>query len=148
MPRGGPRPGAGRPKKVVPAIAPAAAKKATAARKSAAKPAAGELPSTNADGTKPAGGEWSPFGRQEPPPPQDLSELTPLEFLLQVMRDPEEDKARRMNAAQLAAPYMHAKKGESGKKEAKDEAARKVAKSRFTVATPPKLVAAAGRKVT
>ena len=149
MPRGGPRPGAGRPKKVVAAQKPAPAKKAAAPRKTAAsKPARAELPSTNADGTKPPGGEWSPFGMQEQTPPskEDLSELTPLDFLLQVMRDPDEDKGRRMNAAQLAAPYVHAKKGESGKKEAKDEAAKKVA-GRFAVATPPKLVAAAGRKV-
>lgn len=44
-----------------------------------------------------------------------------------------------MQAATIAAPYCHAKKGESGKKEQKDEAAKKVA-SRFSPAAPPKLV--------
>lgn len=149
MPRGGSRPGAGRPKKAVAAVKPAAAKKTAPARKTPApKKAAEKLPSTNADGTKPDGGEWSPFGRQAPQTPaqEDLSELTPLNYMLQVMRDPEEDKARRLQAATLAAPYVHAKKGEGGKKEQKDEAAKKVA-GRFAVATPPKLVAAAGRKV-
>lgn len=149
MPRGGSRPGAGRPKKVAATTPSAPAKKAAAPRKSAAaKPARAELPTTNADGTKPEGGEWSPFGRQEVAPPAqvDLSALTPLDFLLQVMRDPEEDKGRRMNAAQLAAPYVHAKKGETGKKEQKDEAAKKVA-GRFAQAAPPRLAAAGGKKV-
>jgi hypothetical protein len=33
--------------------------------------------------------------------------LTPLEHLLTVMRDPEADVARRMDAAKAALPYMH-----------------------------------------
>jgi phage terminase small subunit len=70
----------------------------------------------------------------------------PLDFLLQIMRDQDEDKGRRMQAATLAAPYCHAKKGEGGKKEEKADAAKKVA-SKFATATPPKLVAAGGKKV-
>ncbi|HVR48531.1 MAG TPA: hypothetical protein VMS38_02245 [Pseudorhodoferax sp.] len=119
------------------------AKKAAAPRKSAGpKKAASELPNTNPDGTKPEGGEWSPFGRQEvaPPAPADLSALTPLDFLLQVMRDPEEDKGRRMSAAQLAAPYVHAKKGESSAKKDEAEARKKAASSgRFARRQPPAL---------
>ena len=66
--------------------------------------------------------------------------------LLEVIRNPEEDKGRRMQAATLAAPYCHPKKGESGKKEEKAAAAKRVA-SRFTPAAPPRLAAANGKKV-
>lgn len=37
------------------------------------------------------------------------SGLTPLEYMLSVMRDEKESDARRLNAAQAAAPYVHAK---------------------------------------
>lgn len=37
------------------------------------------------------------------------SGLTPLEYMLQVMRDEGEDSHRRLSAAQAAAPYVHAK---------------------------------------
>lgn len=134
MPRGGARPGAGRPRKQ-PAEVPA--KKRTPTKKDAAPP-------VDVDGYK-TDPNW-PFGQERPPEPQDLSGLMPLDFLLQVMRDPEEDKGRRMQAATLAAPYCHPKKGESGKKEQKADAAKKVA-GRFTAAAPPKLVAAGGKKV-
>lgn len=70
----------------------------------------------------------------------------PLEYLLQIMRNKEEDKGRRMQAATLAAPYCHAKKGEGGKKDEKAAAAKKVA-SKFATATPPRLIAAGGKKV-
>ncbi|UCV00285.1 terminase small subunit [Acidovorax radicis] len=96
----------------------------------------------------PAG--W-PFGREkvETPPPApapDLSGLMPLDYLLQIMRDEAEDKGRRIQAATLAAPYCHPKKGEGGKKQEQADAAKKVA-SKFATATPPKLVAAGGKKV-
>lgn len=122
MPRGGARPGAGRPKKA-PAAEPA---KKRAPRKPAAAPA------VDAEGfkTDPA---W-PFGQQrppEPPPAEDLSNLQPLDYLLGVMRDPEEDKGRRMQAATLAAPYCHPKKGEAGKKAEKQVAAEKAGGGRF-----------------
>jgi hypothetical protein len=35
------------------------------------------------------------------------SGLTPLEFMLSVLRDPNEDPARRLDAAKSAAPYCH-----------------------------------------
>lgn len=134
MPRGGARPGAGRPRKQ-PAEAPA---------KKKAPPKKDAVPPVDSDGYK-TDPNW-PFGQERPPEPEDLSGLMPLDFLLQVMRDPEEDKGRRMQAATLAAPYCHPKKGESGKKEQKADAAKKVA-GRFTAAAPPKLVAAGGKKV-
>lgn len=130
MPRGGARPGAGR---------------------KPSKPKA-ETPSrVDKDGFK-TDPSW-PFGKERPaveplpaPPEQDVTNTSPLDYLLQVMRDQNEDKGRRMQAAIQAAPYMHAKKGEAGKKEQKDAAAKKVA-SKFTAGAPPKLVAAGGKKV-
>ena len=131
MPRGGARPGAGRPRKQ-PAEAPA--KKRASAKST-------NVPAVDADGYK-TDPNW-PFGQERP---EDLSGLMPLDYLLQVMRDPNEDRGRRMQAATLAAPYCHPKKGESGKKEQKADAAKKVA-GRFTAAAPPKLVVAGGKKV-
>lgn len=139
MPRGGARPGAGRPRKN-----PAAPAAKTPAKPRTAK-ATAPVVDTEGFKTDAAPPNW-PFGREPEKPAEDLSELTPLDFLLGVMRDPTEDKARRMSAAQLAAPYVHAKKGEVGKKEARQEAAQKVG-GRFTPTAPPKLVAAGGKKV-
>lgn len=133
MPRGGARPGAGRPRKQPAAVG--------APKKPAAKLAP---PKVDASGFK-DDPNW-PFGRQQPEPPPDLSNLMPLDYLLEVMRDPTEERGRRMQAATLAAPYCHPKKGESGKKEEKAAAAKKIA-SRFSPAAPPKLVAANGQKV-
>lgn len=134
MARGGSRPGAGRPRKH-PVAAPAPA------------PAAGHV---DAAGVKKpdAPDEW-PFGREPEPPPappaKDLSELTPLDFLLDVMRNELEDKRLRIQAAQLAAPYVHAKKGEGGKKAEKQAAADKLAGGKFATAAPPKLVVNNGK---
>lgn len=141
MPRGGPRPGAGRPKsKPSPAPEPKPVTKKPGGKKAAA-------PTVDAQGFKAddAPPSW-PFGKEKPGPPPDLTDLMPLDYLLEVMRDPDEDRGRRMQAATLAAPYCHPKKGEAGKKEEKAAAAKKVA-SRFTPAAPPKLAAANGRKV-
>lgn len=68
--------------------------------------------------------------------------LTPLEYMLRVMNDPSEDKARRDRMAQAAAPYVHAKPGEAakGKKEERQEKAERAA-GRFAAPAPPKLVA-------
>jgi hypothetical protein len=126
MPRGGARPGAGR---------------------KPSKPKVEKPPKVDKDGFK-SDESW-PFGQvrpEEPPPPPDLSSLTPLDYLLEVMRDPLEEKPRRLQAASLAAPYCHTKKGEGGKKDEKDAAAKRVA-GRFAQAAPPKLVAAGGKKV-
>lgn len=136
MPRGGARPGAGRPKK-----------QTVEAKPSKKAPAKAAPPQVDANGYK-DDPKW-PFGKQppqEPEPPPDLSNLMPLDYLLEVMRDPKEERGRRMQAATLAAPYCHPKKGEAGKKEEKAAAAKKIA-SRFSPAAPPKLVAANGQKV-
>ena len=136
MPRGGARPGAGRPKK-----------QPEEAKPSKKAPAKAAPPQVDANGYK--DDPKCPFGKQppqEPEPPPDLSNLMPLDYLLEVMRDPMEERGRRMQAATLAAPYCHPKKGEAGKKEEKAAAAKKIA-SRFSPAAPPKLVAANGQKV-
>lgn len=39
----------------------------------------------------------------------EQSGLTPLEYMLSVMRNESEDSPRRLAAAQAAAPYVHAK---------------------------------------
>lgn len=76
-------------------------------------------PAVDAEGFKSddAPANW-PFGKERPPnppppPPVEekpaLSELMPLDYLLKVMRDELEERGRRMQAATLAAPYVHAK---------------------------------------
>ncbi|WP_283443983.1 hypothetical protein [Noviherbaspirillum suwonense] len=57
-----------------------------------------------------------------------------------------EATAAQVRAAQAALPFIHQKLGEGGKKEQREDAAKKVA-SRFAPAAPPKLVAAGGKKV-
>ncbi|MGQ3051090.1 MAG: hypothetical protein ACT6S0_04840 [Roseateles sp.] len=135
MPRGGARPGAGRKPK-----APGAA-----AKKAAPKKAAGYSPDGKKSADAPA--SW-PFGTAEQPqqPAEDLSELTPLAYLLTVVRNPLAEEKTRIQAASIAAPYCHAKKGEAGKKEAAAEVARK-GSPRFAQAAPPRLAAAGGKKV-
>lgn len=118
MPRGGARPGAGRPKKQPEVI------KTTKKGEPKLTP-----PKVDAEGYK-DDPNW-PFGKQQPEPLPDLSNLMPLDYLLEVMRDPTEERGRRMQAATLAAPYCHPKKGESGKKEQKADAAKAVGAGRF-----------------
>lgn len=120
MPRGGARPGAGR--------------KPT-------KPKAEKAPQVDKNGFK-ADKSW-PFGQERPAEPAHTSaptvaaELTPLEYLLSVMRDELVDPRQRMQAASLAAPFVHAKKGEGGKKDEKAGAAAKAGAGKFAAAAPP-----------
>jgi hypothetical protein len=51
--------------------------------------------------------------------------LTPLEYMLAVIRDPAIDAARRDRLAIAAAPYCHARLAEKTKKAADAEAAAK-----------------------
>lgn len=64
-------------------------------------------------------------------------ETTPLEFLLAVMRNPAVDDKLRLEAAKTAAPFMHVKKGEGGKKEEKQDAAKKAGMGKFAAAPAP-----------
>ena len=145
MARGGSRPGAGRKPR---ALADGAAPKPKAVPRK--KKEATQYVDANGVKTAAAPKNW-PFG-QEPPaeqaPKPDLSELTPLEYLLGVMRDGDEEKGRRMQAATLAAPYVHARKVESsGKKEEAAAKAKAAGAGKFGRREPPKLVAAGGQKL-
>lgn len=70
----------------------------------------------------------------------------PEKFLRAVMNDSGTDAKLRVDAAKALMPFVHAKKGEVGKKQQKADEAKQVA-GKFRAASPPKLVAAAGRKV-
>lgn len=70
----------------------------------------------------------------------------PKSFLLAAMNDQNTEPKLRIDAAKTLMPFVHAKVGEAGKKDQRNEAAKKVA-SRFAPAAPPKLVAAGGKKV-
>jgi len=64
----------------------------------------------------------------------------PLEFLLAVMDDPEVDKKLRVRAAVAAAQYLHTKRGDGGKKDEKERAAKTAGEGKFKPAAAPKLV--------
>lgn len=70
----------------------------------------------------------------------------PQDFLKALMNDASEDMKLRVDAAKALMPFVHQRKGEGGKKEAKQEEAQKVA-SRFAPSAPPRLVASGGKKV-
>lgn len=86
---------------------------------------------------------------KKPDIPQDIQDkaanenMTPLDYMLKVMRDENEDKKLRMTMAYYAAPYIHAKPsaGKAGKKEDKEERAKKAGSGRFAPSDPPKLKA-------
>ena len=52
-----------------------------------------------------------------------LAGMSPLEYMLSVMRDPSADEARRDRMAQAAAPYCHARAEAAGKKQQAEELA-------------------------
>lgn len=145
MPRGGARPGAGRKPKARPVDAGLSAP---------------EKPSFTANGvqTESAPANW-PFGTKPPaepavPPDEPAAEIVPvleegltaLDYFQRIYRNQAVDAKVRFQAAIQALPYEVAKPGVTGKKAAKDEAAKK-AHSRFAPSAPPKLAAVAGRKV-
>lgn len=118
MARGGARPGAGRPKS------------SRAVKEPAKKEARKQARDDAQDSGFMTGGKV----------------LSPLEYMLAVMNSDEVDDGRRDRMAVAAAPFVHTKMGEGGKKEQKAEAAKEVA-SRFGRSTPPKLATAGGKKV-
>lgn len=145
MPRGGSRPGAGRPKKE-PAAAPAADASAPEARKYKRRAA----PSVDAEGFKPedAPPTW-PFGKERPAPPEpvpDLSGLMPLDYLLGVMRNPDLPPPLRMQAATLAAQYCHPKPAPKSAKQEAEAERKQNRESRFGRRQPPALTALQGGK--
>jgi hypothetical protein len=132
MPRGGARPGAGRKPKI-------------AAPVQAAPAPAGFAP----DGVKvPEAPRAWPFGTETAPEStleseeQPVSNLAPLDYLLQVMRgETGADEKTRLQAAALAAPFVHVKAVDRSKKADTADAAQKAASGRFAApVTPPRLV--------
>ena len=79
-----------------------------------------------------------------PPPVVNSTVKTfedPLEFLKAVMNDITEETDVRKDAAKAMLPYIHPKKGEGGKKDARNAAAKVAASaSKFGAMAPPKLV--------
>ena len=65
--------------------------------------------------------------------------MTPLEYLLKVMRDPREDLDRRLRCAIAAAPYCHARKGESNGKADKISRATIAGAGKFAPMQPPNI---------
>lgn len=145
MARGGSRPGAGRPKKTPPA-APAADAQAPEPRKYKRRAA----PTVDAEGFKPedAPPSW-PFGKERPAPPEpepDLSGLMPLDYLLEVMRNPKLPPPLRMQAATLAAQYCHPKPAPKSAKQEAEAERKKNREQRFGRRQPPALTAVQGGK--
>lgn len=145
MPRGGSRPGAGRPKKAPPS-APAADAQAPEPRKYKRRAA----PTVDAEGFKPedAPPTW-PFGKERPAPPEpepDLSGLMPLDYLLGVMRNPDLPAPLRMQAATLAAQYCHPKPAPKSAKQEAEAERKKNREPRFGRRQPPALTAVQGGK--
>jgi hypothetical protein len=83
---------------------------------------------------------------KEPKAPVDVkksaktAQMLPLEYMLKVMNDDGAEEMRRDRMAVSAAPFVHAKPGEQGKKGQKDDAAKQAGKGRFAPSAPPKLV--------
>lgn len=92
-------------------------------------------PRANSGGARPGAGRPRKTlleGAQAGKAPSDIrhaaraASLTPLEYMLGVLNDPEAAPERRDRMAQAAAPYVHAKAGETamGKKEQREVQAR------------------------
>jgi hypothetical protein len=76
---------------------------------------------------------------EKPPAALEIGEkLQPLDFMLQVMNDPKEDKELRARMAVAAAPFCHPRKGEgAGKKDEKNDRAKAAGSGKFAASAPP-----------
>lgn len=104
------------------------------------------------DGIKrPDAPENWPFGRAAPevpvatPAPTAAPVLTARAYLSQVVNDLELDEKLRLDAAKKLIEFEEQKPAPKGKKEQREEDAKKP--SKFAPSAPPKLVAAGGKKV-
>lgn len=61
----------------------------------------------------------------------------PIEFLEAVMLNPGLDAKLRIDAAKALLPFKHVRKGEAGKKETRQEAAKKAGSGKFASSAPP-----------
>jgi len=95
-------------------------------------------------------------GNAIPPPPvpvptfdisSALMHSDPKAFLLAAMNDGALDPKLRLDAAKALMPFTHTKLGEGGKKDQKQDAARKAGAGKFGSSEPPKLVANSGKRV-
>jgi phage terminase small subunit len=147
MPRGGYRPGAGRPKG-----SKTGAKKAVFGPDYAAifggdpiPPALGEPNSSPAGRTAGMPGEPLPADDVVPAwrDPQKVVQMTPLEYALAVMRDHTVPGDRRDRLCAILLPYLHKRVADARptKKDLKEEAAERASQSRFAPSAPPKLAA-------
>lgn len=75
---------------------------------------------------------------------EERIERTPLEYMVDVMNDPDADQTRRDRMALAAAPYVHGKIAEvgAGKKEQQKQKAEELAKSggKFAARSGPRVV--------
>lgn len=102
------------------------------------------------DAGNPAQPAPAPTEAEKPKPTFDLGKAIqhtdPKNFLIAAMNDIELGEKLRIDAAKALMPFMHAKKGESGKKEDAAAAAAKAGSSgRFASGAPPKLVVNNGK---
>jgi phage terminase small subunit len=109
-------------------------------------------PRKNAGGARPGAGRKQ---KEKPVPvviPADIAQvidgepLDPRPALEKIALGLLEVTPQQYKALTALLPYVHAKKGDGGKKDEKANKAKQVA-SRFSPAAPPKLVAAGGKKV-
>ena len=63
--------------------------------------------------------------------------MTPLDYMLKVMRDPREDAGRRDRMAIAAAPFCHVRKGEGNGKTEKLSRAKEASVGKFAPMKPP-----------
>jgi phage terminase small subunit len=61
----------------------------------------------------------------------------PKDYLLDDMNDPLLDRKDRRDAAKALMPFLHPRKGEGGKKEEKENAAKTASKGKFGASPPP-----------
>lgn len=66
-----------------------------------------------------------------------LSYSDPKAFLLAAMNDHETEKKLRVDAAKALMPFMHQRKGETGKKTERENAAKVAGAGRFGSSPPP-----------
>jgi phage terminase small subunit len=68
---------------------------------------------------------------------KEVQNFDPLAYMLRVMNDPAETTERRDRMAVSAAPYIHPRASELGKKEETEKRAKNVLKGRFASGRPP-----------
>ena len=87
------------------------------------------------------------LAKPEGPIPPDIAAaacsegVSPLEFMLSVMRDDTADVNRRDRMALAAAPFIHPRAGDKGKKDEKEDRAKAANSGKFAPSKPPALKA-------